>query len=117
MWKYRRRSNMSVVAADWRPSAGVRILVVESQLFVGRRGGQGLAVLGGEVRRKNVMRQRSRVRAVDAVFQEHDAGNLRVVARSEENEPAVVAQVLPVPRGKPPLVRDHLRGTRLPADV
>ena len=35
-----------------------------------------------------------RVAAVHAVLEEHDAGDLRVVARREEHEPAVVAQVL-----------------------
>ena len=38
--------------------------------------------------------------AVDAVLEEHDAGNLRVVARREEHEPAVVAQVLVVLPGR-----------------
>ena len=41
-----------------------------------------------------MLRDRRGVRAVHAVLEEHDAGNLRVVARREEHEPAVVAQVL-----------------------
>ena len=64
------------------------------------------------------MRDRRGVGAVDAVLEEHHAGDLRVVARREEHEPAVVAQVLAA-LGAPrrALVRDHLRGAGLAAHV
>src|SRR6185503_15763494 len=56
---------------------------------------QWLAVLFGEECFEHVFRdRRGPGAAMTAVFHEHDAGNLRVVAGREEDEPAVVAQVL-----------------------
>ncbi len=52
------------------------------------------------------------------VLAEDDAGDLRVVPRREEDEPAVVAQVAAAAaRGLASLVGDHLRGAGLAGDV
>src|SRR5207237_9907549 len=76
------------------------------------------AVLLREIRRQDVMRHGGGVRTVEAVLEEDHSGNRRVVARREEDEPAVVAQILAAPRGRQASgVRDHLRGARLAADV
>src|SRR5262245_46110055 len=118
MWKYSRRSNMSVPAADRRAAARVGILVVQPQVLVRRRRRQRLAVLLGEVGRQDVVRDRGGVGTVNAVFEEDDAGDRRIVARREEDEPAVVPQILPAARRRDAAgVRDHLRGPGLAADV
>ena len=54
---------------------------------------------------------------MDAVLQEHDAGHGRMIARREEHEPAVVAQVLARPRGGASSVRDHLRRPGLARNI
>ena len=52
------------------------------------------------------------------VLAEDHAGDLRVVPRREEDEPAMVAQVAAAaPRGQASLVRNHLRGAGLARDV
>ena len=58
------------------------------------------------------------VSAVDAVLEEDHTGDLRLVARREEDEPAIVAQVLARPSGGDTAgIRDHLRASRLPGYV
>src|SRR5438874_1953849 len=96
MWKYSLRSNTSVIPARRRGGRFLRvwILVVEAQLLVLRRRRQWFAVLLREERCEDVMRHRGGVRSVDAVLEEHDTGYFGVVARREEHEPAVVAQIL-----------------------
>src|SRR6185312_7233825 len=110
-----------VSAADGSAAAArVGILVIEAQVLVRRRRRQRLAVLLGEERRQDVMRDRGGVGAVDAVLEEDDAGNLRVVARREEDEPAVVAVVDVLVLGlrdEARRVGDYLRGAGLAADV
>src|SRR6478672_12333994 len=81
-----------------RSAARHRILVVETHFFVRRRWRQRTSVLLREKHIENVMRDGRRVRSMNAVLQEHDAGNRRMIARGEEHEPAVVAQVLPTLR-------------------
>ena len=74
--------------------------------FVGWRGGcrrrqaAAAAFLLGEVGFDDVLGDRRGQIAVLAVLGEDDAGDLRVVARREEHEPAVVAQVLRCLRGR-----------------
>ena len=57
--------------------------------------------------------------AVLAVLREDDAGDLRVVLRHHEHEPAVIAQILIglAARALLALVRNHLRGAGLAGDV
>ena len=57
------------------------------------------------------------IRAVHAVLGEDHAGDLRVVARREEHEPAMVAQVLRRPRRGASRVGDDLCRAGLAADV
>src|SRR5215475_1336521 len=65
-----------------------------------------------------MMHDESGVAAVHAVLEEHDAGNLRVVTRSEEDEPAVVAEIPVCLAGRGlALVGDDLSGPRLAAHI
>src|SRR5690348_2626175 len=88
MWKYSRRSNMGSVLAGG--AASEPIAQIEAHLLTGRRRRQRPPFLLGEVGFENVLRHRGGVGAVDAVLEEHDAGDLRIVARREEREPAVI---------------------------
>src|SRR5262249_60892243 len=69
---------------------------------------------------QDVVRHRRRIGPVEPVLEEHDAGDLRVVARREEDEPAVVAEVgvlVQLLRAQAVLIGDDLRRPRLAADV
>ena len=68
--------------------------------MVGFGGGGTAALLLGEKRVQDVLRDGRRVRAMNAMLEEHHAGYLRIVARSEEDEPAVVAQLPWCSRGR-----------------
>jgi hypothetical protein len=71
-----------------------------------------------EERVEHVVRDRARRSAVNAVLEEHHAGDLGLVARREEHEPAVVAQILVGLAGRAlALVRDHLRRAGLARHV
>src|SRR5271154_3831613 len=103
MWEYSRRSNMAL-------GHEVRL-----ELWLGR---QRAAFPLGEERVENVMRHQRRIRAVHTVLEKHDTGNLGIVLRSKEEEPAVVAQVLAgLAGGRLALVRDDLRRSSLPGHV
>src|SRR5215208_5673784 len=73
----------------------VRIGEVELHVLRRRRRRQRIAELLRVERRQDVTRHPGSVGTVDAMFEEYHAGNLRVVAWREKDEPAVVAQVLP----------------------
>src|SRR5512132_768264 len=120
-WKYNRRSNMAnplvLTTREGRAATREGILVVETQIVVCGSRRERLPIVLGEIRVQDVVRERGRVRSVDAVLQKYDAGNLRVVTRCEEHEPAVVAEIAVGACGSTPRVRDDLRGSRFPADV
>src|SRR5207244_2764368 len=71
-----------------------RVWILVVQVEVRRRRRQRTSFLLREERVEDVMRDRRGVRSVNAVLEKHDAGDLGLVARREEEEPAVVAQVL-----------------------
>ena len=107
MWRYRRRSNMATRSA--RPPGARR--TADGGAGARPRGGTGAAgaarscgarlpgtgqrpaFLLGEVGVDDVLGDRRGQVAVLGVLGEDHAGDLRVVARREEHEPAVVAQV------------------------
>ena len=69
---------------------------------------QRLAVLLGEVGLHDVLRDRRRGRAVLVVLAENDAGDFGIVARREEDEPAVVAEVALGTAGGFPAARSEI---------
>src|SRR5438094_703190 len=122
MWRCRSSSRPECSGRAGRATApnrrgstvGARTWVWHAVRFEVRLGWQRAPFLLRKERIENVMRDERRVRAVYAVLEEHDAGDLGIVARREEHEPAVVAQVLGRLAGRRlPLVRDHLRRSRL----
>ena len=66
---------------------------VQMQALVGRRRWQRSSVQLGEIGREDVVGDARGVAAVDAVLEEDDAGDGRVIAWREKHEPAMVAQV------------------------
>ena len=133
-WKYRRRSSMLIAPAlppARRQSAAASCATGSAGLrrhFFWRRRrrlpGRGerrqrLAFLLRVIGRDDVLRDRRAEIAVLGVLGEDDAGEHGVVLRREEDEPAVVAQILVgAALGRlAALQRDHLRRAGLPRDV